>query len=470
MSDAHGHGAVQLLEQRKQEFHRRFLIRTCGGLSAAALISVAVLAAVRPEIELLVCAGIVAVACVSGFALAYSRRPERAAQVLLSGLSLCALLGAYWFADSTMIVGTIESLFVAVVLAPFLLHDRALTALIAVDAVGIAGAHGLAALVRDIPLAEVAPAAMVTPALVVFLAFAIRGFVAHARENQELLGARLRDIDDVVKQARRIADGDLSGELEGEGDVQEVIRSMLEGLRGLVEQIQQGTHRLTSASTEIAAMAEQQEQSTAEQNAAIEETGRTIESLLAASREIAVAAQTVADNAEATHRNSEAISVRLAGLSSETERITEILEMIREVATKSEFLALNAALEGAKAGEAGRGFSLVAAQMQRLAESVMESVKGVKELTTSIQDATRATVLATEDATKLAADTTDAAQRIREVTLRQQSSTEQVTQAMEDIAETTKQTAAGTSQSLQAVRELSLIADGLNDGALRFRL
>jgi len=463
-------GAEAELTERQARFRRAFLARTCGGLSAAAFASVVVLAIVRPEPELLICSAVVSVCCLTGFLLAMSGRVGASAQVLLSGLSLCAVLGTYWFADSTMVVGAIEALLVAVVFAPFLLTRRALIVLVVVDSLGVLAAHGLAAYVRSIPLAEIAPAATVTPLLLVFLAVSIRGFVDHASDNQALLAARLRDIDDIVRQARRIAEGDLSSGLSGEGAVQEVIAAMVLGLRSLVDGIQGGTERLASATSEIAAMAEQQEKSTVEQSAAIEETGRTIDSLLTSSREIATSAQLVADNAEATHRNAEAISERLAGLSGQTERIGEILELIKEVATKSEFLALNAALEGAKAGEAGRGFSLVAAQMQRLAESVMESVDGVKELTSSIQDATRATVVATEDATRLARDTTDAAQRIRAVTQQQQSSTEQVTQAMDDIAQTTQQTTSGTTQTLQAVRELSAIADGLKSGAQQFRL
>ena len=460
----------EALETRRLVFQQRFLLRTCGGLCVAALASLLVLVFTRPDLELLVSSAIVTLSCLGGLALAYSGRGEQSAFALLGGLSLTGVLGAYWFANSTMIVGSIEALLVATALAPFLLEARWLYRLVGASAVGVAGALAAAAVVQRLPLETVAPAAVVTPMLVVFVALSIRGFVTHASENQELLSARLRDIDEVARQAQRIADGDLSGNVEGTGGVQEVIRSMLEGLRSLVSQIQGNTDRLASAASEIAAMAEQQEQSTVEQSAAIEETERTIESLLSASREIAGSSESVANNAEATHQNAEEISVRLAGLASETERITEILEMIREVATKSEFLALNAALEGAKAGEAGRGFSLVAAQMQRLAESVMESVKGVKELTGKIQEATRATVLATEETTKLAADTNETAQRIRAITQQQRSSTEQVTQAIEDIAQTTQQTNAGTGQTLQAVRELTLIAEGLREGAMRFRL
>lgn len=469
MSDA-TIASSESLERRKLDFHRRFLLRTCGGLTLAGLVSVVVFAWIRPELELLASAAIVALSCGAGFVLALTHQPQRGAQVLLGGLSVCAILSAYWFAETTMVVGSVEALLVAAVLAPFLLEERAFAALVAIQAVGILGSHAAAAVVRDIPLADIGPTMAVTPVLLLFLSYAIRGFVGHARETQQLLAARLRDIDTVVEQAQRIAGGDLSSELEGEGAVQDIITQMVAGLRGLVENIQGGIHRLNSASSEIAAMAEQQEQSSVEQSAAIEETGRTIESLLGASREIAGSAESVARNAEATQSNAETIASRLSVLASETERISEILDLIREVATKSEFLALNAALEGAKAGEAGRGFSLVAAQMQRLAESVMESVASVKQLTASIQEATRATVLATEEATKLAADTTDAARRIRVITRQQESSTEQVTRAMSDISQANQQATSGTAQTLEAVRELVHIAEGLDAGAQTFRL
>ena len=67
-----------------------------------------------------------------------------------------------------------------------------------------------------------------------------------------------------------------------------------------------------------------------------------------------------------------------------------MVEVIDEIADRSDLLALNAALEGAKAGEAGRGFSIVAAEMRRLAENVMESTKEIKNLITEIRESTHA--------------------------------------------------------------------------------
>src|SRR4029077_20627123 len=122
--------------------------------------------------------------------------------------------------------------------------------------------------------------------------------------------------------------------------------------------------------------------------------------------------------------NSQVVAERIAALSGHTRRISEILEVIKDIANKSDLLALNAALEGTKAGEAGRGFSLVAAQMQRLAENVMGSVQDIKKLVADIRDASQAAVLATEEGTKLADATTEMARQIRLITQQQQTGTE----------------------------------------------
>ena len=187
-------------------------------------------------------------------------------------------------------------------------------------------------------------------------------------------------------------------------------------------------------------------------------------------REIAVSARGVAENAEATLENARTIDESLDGLRRHTERIAEILDVIKDIANKSELLALNAALEGAKAEEAGRGFSLVAARMQRLAEDVMASVRDVKTLTDDIRGATRATTEATAGATRIAADTTDAAHRISAVTRDQERSTEEVTRAMNDIASAATQTTAGTNQTLQAARDLSQLAERLGGLVQRFQI
>src|SRR5262249_57290846 len=83
-------------------------------------------------------------------------------------------------------------------------------------------------------------------------------------------------------------------------------------------------------------------------------------------------------------------------LNKRVQQIGKIVDFINEIADKSDLLALNAELEGTKAGDVGRGFSLVAAEMRRLAENVIRSTRTIEQLIEEIRDATHAAVMATE--------------------------------------------------------------------------
>lgn len=462
---------VSDLDERARAFQQRFLRVSTGGLGSATFIAFVATLIVAPEPIALSTLGCAAVAGISAFVLTFTARSLRLpAAIFLFGASLSAGAGFAGGVAPGLELGAVQALLVCVMLAPFLLGRAGTASLFALDVVLIVIAHARMAIVDGTPTSQILASAFGTPAVLAVIAFSVTLFVERAQQNQAALRQRLLDIDVVVERAKRIATGDLSGAVVPNSEVSNVIASMLAGLRSLVEQIQTNAGRLASATSEIAAMAQQQEKSAMEQGSAIEETRRTVGSLLDASRQIAVSARGVTDDAEATLRNAELITERIHTLSEHAQRITDVLELIRDVANKSELLALNAALEGAKAGEAGRGFSLVASQMQRLAESVMSSVKVVKDLTADIRRATNATALATEDATKLAGSTTDAARRIGVITQQQETSTEEVTRAMDEIADATHQSAAGTNQTLQAVRELSQIADQLNRYAAQFQL
>lgn len=224
---------------------------------------------------------------------------------------------------------------------------------------------------------------------------------------------------------------------KGEDEVGRLAKS-LEGLvgtqRGLVSQITETAVQLNSAAGEFMATAQQQDRGATEQASAVEETRRTLDALIHSGHTIADSAQDVLQNAERTQQNSVVMAQHISTLSEQVQRITEILEVIKAIANKSELLALNAALEGTKAGEAGRGFSLVAGEMQRLAENVMEAVRDIRELTGQIRESTQASVLATEESTKLSGGTTRSSRQIAMIIQQQQSGTEQVAAAMDDVS------------------------------------
>lgn len=247
------------------------------------------------------------------------------------------------------------------------------------------------------------------------------------------------------------------------------LRRRLTQNEALFMEVPSAVNQLGAAASEIFAMTEQQTQGTMRQASAIEETRQVLHSVAQASGEIVASARQTLENAETTLRTSERVAENIRNLSTHTRDISRILDFIKDVANKSDLLALNAALEGTKAGEAGRGFSLVATQMQRLAENITVSVKDIRELTSDIRNATNTTQLSMEEATKLAQATTVASEQINLITQQQRTSVEQVASAMDDIATITNQVASGTNQTIISTEELKNLASNLTVVVEKFR-
>jgi methyl-accepting chemotaxis protein len=288
-------------------------------------------------------------------------------------------------------------------------------------------------------------------------------------------GATLgRRLGRIAHETERIAEGDLSRPTlrdERNDEVGRMARAfdrMVGSQRELVRQIHETVLQLNSTAGEFLSTAQEQERGSTEQSSAVEETNRTLNSLLGSAREIAQAAQGVTRNAERTQDNTTTMAARIGELSRQVERITEILELIKGIASKSEILALNAALEGTKAGEAGRGFSLVASQMQRLAENVMEAVRDIRNLTDTIREATQGSVIATEESIKLSNDTTRSARQIALIIEQQQSATEQVAAAMSDVAHVATQTASASKEIVASTQDVLQLCERLTALVGRF--
>ena len=180
-------------------------------------------------------------------------------------------------------------------------------------------------------------------------------------------------------------------------------------------------------------------------------------------------------------QGNQAIADSVVRLNKRVQQVGRIIEFINGIADRSDLLALNAELEGNKAGEVGRGFSLVAAEMRRLAESVMQSTREIAGLIDDIRDATNAAVMATEAGVKAtdagaglaqkvsqgltrivdyANQSSDAMQRISLATDQQRSGTDQLTVAMDAIVATTGNARTATAQMVEAHRALlALVAD-----------
>ena len=340
--------------------------------------------------------------------------------------------------------------------------------------------------------------------------------------EQQAAGARRDEVRHLLDSAQRalaalVSRGDLTSFSWTPSD-DPVIDPLLDGfsrvietLRVFVREINEAALRLSSSANEVLAASTQHESSSTEQAAAIHETTATMEELKHASAQIAENAGSVARVASETLESARsgrgaigelihamqqiradgvAVSESITKLLRRVERIGTVVEVIDEIADRSDLLALNAALEGSRAGEAGRGFSIVAAEMRRLAENVLESTKEIKNLITEIREATAAAATAA-DASRAATDqgerlgtvantavegilsgvqeTSDAARVINLATQQQRTATEQVVASMGEIEDVTRQTTQASKQATSAAAELTQLAGRLSELIRRFK-
>jgi methyl-accepting chemotaxis protein len=233
-------------------------------------------------------------------------------------------------------------------------------------------------------------------------------------------------------------------------------------MRNVVRSLGEAAGFVSAAAAEIMAVAKQTEANAADEGAFVDETRRAMDGLLESAGAIAGGAKQVLDRAEQQAGAGRTIAGRIAELNAQALKITDVSDVIRGIADKSDILALNAALEGSKAGEAGRGFALVGAEMRRLADAVMGAVKQIKGLANEIRELAQAAVLATEEGQKIAADTTHTSRQITLITTQQRSATEQVTQSVNEIQQFTRQAMGGAQQARAAANDLVRTTTQLN--------
>ncbi|MHB8876657.1 MAG: methyl-accepting chemotaxis protein, partial [Myxococcaceae bacterium] len=324
-----------------------------------------------------------------------------------------------------------------------------------------------------------------------------------------------RPMRGITVEATRIASGDLrtANVIPAEDEVWAVasaFTSMQAQLTDAISRLVTAGTKIGGATGELVKSSEKHEAGAAQQASALAETSATTEELARSARQIAENAGSVARLAEQTlqaaqagmksaeaffasmgrmRKGNQGIADSVVKLNKRVQQIGRIVEFINGIADKSDLLALNAELEGTKAGEVGRGFSLVAAEMRRLAESVMESTREIGRLIEEIRDATNSAVMATEAGVKAtdagsalsqqvseklqsilshAGQTFDAVRTISLATHQQQSGTDQLAVAMTDVLRSTQVGAAATKQMVAANADLSTLAGDLKEVVDRF--
>ena len=230
----------------------------------------------------------------------------------------------------------------------------------------------------------------------------------------------------------------------------------------IVRPVAASAHRLALSSAQILTASQQLEEEAKDQVDALENVTQTVQSLTESATRISESAEGVRENAERSRQTTDLTVKRFEELSARTTRVAELLETIRHISERSDLLALNASLEGSRAGEAGRAFSLVAKEIRRLAEAVSASVVDVKKLVTDIRESGAATVQATDEARKLAQSTAEASAEISMTTQRQRNATLQLAESMQAISAVLSRSTISTRETRAAAQDLKRQAERLS--------
>ena len=230
---------------------------------------------------------------------------------------------------------------------------------------------------------------------------------------------------------------------------------------GIATPILAAAAELDTVSNSLVAAARDQEASAAQEAAAVAETRRSMETLLDSAQQIADRSGEVLGNAERSTGGSQQIAQRIGTLNELAENVAELLRIIVQVADKADLLALNASLEGTRAGEAGKGFALVASEMRRLAENVIESVAGIRVLMKDMREASQAAVVASQEGTHSSTATTHSAREIALLTQEQRQATEQVMASMDEMGDILNHTLRGIQRTTSSANQLTGLAGRL---------
>ena len=264
-----------------------------------------------------------------------------------------------------------------------------------------------------------------------------------------------------------------------------VLTKMVNSLRGLIRQMQEATDNLNKGNSDISAATAEQAATVTAQVASVVETTTTVEEVRQTAQQSVERAQLVSEMASNTLKLTEDgldavkraengmsdlkdqvrhIAETILSLSEQTLQIGEIIATVNDIANQSNLLALNAAMEAARAGEAGRGFAVVAGEVRNLAEQSRQATTQVSSILSEIQKSANTAVMVTEKGTKsaeagveLAQSTGDSIRVIRE-------HTQQAVTAAEQIAATARQQLTGMDQITRAMESINMGATQTQKG------
>jgi twitching motility protein PilJ len=340
-------------------------------------------------------------------------------------------------------------------------------------------------------------------------------------EGQEQEAKRVNDANQaailrLMNELQSVAEGDLTQEAtvteDITGAIADSVNYTVEELRSLVGNVQNTATRVAQTTAAVEGTSTELLAASTEQLREIRETGQSVldmagrinqvsaqaqesatvarQSLIAAESGLA-AVQNAIGGMNSIRDQIQDTSKRIKRLGESSQEIGEITELISDITEQTNVLALNAAIQAASAGEAGRGFSVVAEEVQRLAERSGDATKQIAALVKTIQTDTQDAVAAMERSTqgvvegaKLSDSAGTALSEIDAVSRKLADLIEQISQSaareadsanvvagnIQHIFAVTEQTGEGTRSTAQQVRELSRMAEELRQSVSRFKI
>ncbi|MGE5319760.1 MAG: methyl-accepting chemotaxis protein [Hyphomicrobiaceae bacterium] len=339
---------------------------------------------------------------------------------------------------------------------------------------------------------------------------------SRARRSEEENGRNQEAILRLMDELGELAEGNLtinaSVTEDITGAVADSINYTVEELRTLVRGINNAAQQMDQAASQASQVSDSLQQAARRQTAEIEETSAAVLNLAQSVQQVSGSAAESARVAEqslaAAEKGQQAVSnaitsinglreqiqetsKRIKRLGESSQEIGEIVELISDITEQTNVLALNAAIQAASAGEAGRGFSVVAEEVQRLAERSADATKQIAAIVKTIQSDTHDTVAAMEVSTQgvvEGAKLSDAAGRtlaeigdvskklagliadISSATQSQAESTAKVAETMQDIKSISAQTSSGTQQTAESIGGMKQLAQDLKNSVAGFKL
>jgi twitching motility protein PilJ len=338
----------------------------------------------------------------------------------------------------------------------------------------------------------------------------------HEQEAKRVNDANQAAILRLMNELQTVAEGDLTQEAtvteDITGAIADSVNYTVEELRSLVSNVQNTAARVAQTTTDVDATSTELLAASNEQLHEIRETGKSVVDMAGRINDMSVQAQESArvarQSLQAADTGLKAVQNAIGGMNSirdqiqetskrikrlgeSSQEIGEITELISDITEQTNVLALNAAIQAASAGEAGRGFSVVAEEVQRLAERSADATRQIAALVKAIQTDTQDAIGAMERSTqgvvegaKLSDNAGTALSEIDRVSRRVADLIEQISGSasreaglanvvadnIQHIFAVTEQTGEGTRMTASQVRELSRMADELRQSVSRFKI